>query len=97
MTRCELTPRAHTRREQGSPQDGFEYLRRVRWQASTIPDVVTAPDVGQRVFEDHRTAYVPRTPGFQAAPPGAEVCCLLVGRGCGSVCGCLTAVRLALR
>ena len=73
MTRGELTSRAHAT-WQGSPQDGFEYLRRVRWQASTIPDVVTAPDVGQRVFEDHRTAYVPRTPGFQAAPPGAEVC-----------------------
>ena len=59
---------------QGSPQDGFEYLRRVRWQAATIPDVLTATHVEESWFEDKRTAYVPQQPGFQAAPPGTEVC-----------------------
>lgn len=79
-----------THASQGSPQDGFEYLRRVRWQASTLPDVVTAAGLSQQSFEDQRTAYVPQTPGFQAAPAGAEVrrgCC--VGGG-GRACWCLT-------
>ena len=68
-----------THASQGSPQDGFEYLRRVRWQASTLPDVVTAAGLSQQSFEDQRTAYVPQTPGFQAAPAGAEVRRLLCG------------------
>ena len=44
----------------GPPADGFEYLRRVRHEASNVPDVMVAPSFDPRAFDDareHRTRH----------------------------------------
>ena len=51
----------------GPPADGLEYLRRVRAEASTVPDVMIAAAVDPRAFDHKRTAYVPST--ATRAPP----------------------------
>eukprot|EP00456_Euglypha_rotunda_P006422 TRINITY_DN111008_c0_g1_i1.p1 TRINITY_DN111008_c0_g1~~TRINITY_DN111008_c0_g1_i1.p1 ORF type:complete len:124 (-),score=24.19 TRINITY_DN111008_c0_g1_i1:11-382(-) len=40
------------------PTDAFEYLRRVRKEASTLPGVVRA-NINPREFDDKRTRYTP--------------------------------------
>ena len=48
------------------------YLRRVRWEAASLPGISRAA-LDPLQFEGRRTAYVPRTDTFAAAPAGAEV------------------------
>ena len=58
----------------GPPADGFEYLRRVRHEASNVPDVMVAPSFDPRAFDDARTPYAPPSaldPGFPKPPPHA--------------------------
>ena len=59
----------------GPPADGFEYLRRVRHEASNVPDVMVAASFDPRAFDDARTPYAPPSaldPGFPKPPPHAK-------------------------
>ncbi|XP_058094065.1 uncharacterized protein LOC131240065 [Magnolia sinica] len=53
--------------ESGPPQDGLEYLRRVRWEAAKIPKVKVAKlDKGK--LNREQTAYMPNIPDIAKCP-----------------------------
>lgn len=53
--------------ESGPPQDGLEYLRRVRWEAAQIPKVRVAK-VDRSKFHCEQTAYMPNIPEIAKCP-----------------------------
>ncbi|KAG6552242.1 hypothetical protein Mapa_006091 [Marchantia paleacea] len=54
--------------ESGPPEDGWEYLRRVIWEAARCPKVVVANiDPGKLVSE--QTPYMPEIPAITPCPP----------------------------
>ncbi|KAJ9555439.1 hypothetical protein OSB04_010053 [Centaurea solstitialis] len=53
--------------DSGPPQDGLEYLRRVRWEAEHIPKVKVAK-VEREVFNKEQTVYMPNIPEIAACP-----------------------------
>ncbi|KAK9048522.1 hypothetical protein SSX86_032513 [Deinandra increscens subsp. villosa] len=53
--------------DSGPPQDGLEYLRRVRWEAKRIPKVKTAK-VERKVLNKEQTVYMPNIPDIAACP-----------------------------
>ncbi|KAH9623513.1 hypothetical protein KSS87_012468 [Heliosperma pusillum] len=53
--------------ESGPPEDGFEYLRRVRWEAAHIPKVkVVKPDISKLT---EQSVYMPKIPDIEKCPP----------------------------
>ncbi|KAL9237586.1 hypothetical protein vseg_012116 [Gypsophila vaccaria] len=52
--------------ESGPPEDGFEYLRRVRWEASHIPKVKVVKLDNHKLKE--QSAYMPKIPGIEKCP-----------------------------
>lgn len=53
--------------DSGPPQDGLEYLRRVRWEAEHIPKVKVAK-VERSVLNKEQTVYMPNIPDIAACP-----------------------------
>ncbi|KAI3706279.1 hypothetical protein L6452_23902 [Arctium lappa] len=53
--------------DSGPPQDGLEYLRRVRWEAEHIPKVKVAK-VERNVLNKEQTVYLPNIPEIAACP-----------------------------
>ncbi|XP_050372879.1 uncharacterized protein LOC126790611 [Argentina anserina] len=53
--------------ESGSPEDGFEYLRRVRWEAAQIPKVRVAK-VDRSKFNREQSDYMPKIPEIAKCP-----------------------------
>ncbi|KAM1385471.1 hypothetical protein ACFX2F_032031 [Malus domestica] len=53
--------------ESGSPEDGLEYLRRVRWEAAQIPKVKIAK-VDRSKFNKEQSAYMPKIPEIAKCP-----------------------------
>ncbi|KAI7726254.1 hypothetical protein M8C21_008598 [Ambrosia artemisiifolia] len=53
--------------DSGPPQDGLEYLRRVRWEAKRIPKVKIAK-VEKKVITKEQTVYMPNIPDIAACP-----------------------------
>ncbi|PWA34736.1 gem-associated protein 2 [Artemisia annua] len=53
--------------DSGPPQDGLEYLRRVRWETSHIPKVKVAK-VEKNVLNKEQTVYMPNIPDIAACP-----------------------------
>lgn len=59
--------------DSGPPVDGFEYLRRVRHEANTVPDVMVSPTIDPRAFDHKQTrGYVPELAGYK--PPKCPDC-----------------------
>ncbi|XP_039125984.1 uncharacterized protein LOC120262016 [Dioscorea cayenensis subsp. rotundata] len=54
--------------ESGSPQDGMEYLRRVRWEANQIPKVKVAKLKPNKISNE-QTNYMPNIPEIAKCPP----------------------------
>ncbi|XP_061992654.1 uncharacterized protein LOC133710566 [Rosa rugosa] len=53
--------------DSGSPEDGFEYLRRVRWEAAQIPKVRVAK-VDRSKFNREQSDYMPKIPEIAKCP-----------------------------
>ncbi|XP_075523689.1 uncharacterized protein LOC142556222 isoform X1 [Primulina tabacum] len=53
--------------DSGPPQDGLEYLRRVRWEASQIPDVAIA-NIEKSELGKEQTIYMPQIPEIMDCP-----------------------------
>ncbi|XP_073134776.1 uncharacterized protein [Henckelia pumila] len=53
--------------DSGPPQDGLEYLRRVRWEASQIPDVTIAK-IEKSELGKEQTIYMPQIPEIMDCP-----------------------------
>ncbi|KAF0895925.1 hypothetical protein E2562_017567 [Oryza meyeriana var. granulata] len=54
--------------ESGEPLDGFEYLRRVRWEANQIPRVKVA-NIDLSTSRNEQTPYMPEIPGIPKCSP----------------------------
>ncbi|KAE8077193.1 hypothetical protein FH972_015780 [Carpinus fangiana] len=53
--------------DSGPPEDGFEYLRRVRWEASQIPKVKVAK-FDRSKFHKEQSVYMPQIPDIAKCP-----------------------------
>ncbi|KAG2726085.1 hypothetical protein I3843_01G093600 [Carya illinoinensis] len=53
--------------ESGPPEDGLEYLRRVRWEAAQIPKVKVAKFDGSK-FNKEQSVYMPQIPDIAQCP-----------------------------
>ncbi|KAF8379336.1 hypothetical protein HHK36_028770 [Tetracentron sinense] len=53
--------------ESGPPQDGLEYLRRVRWEAAQIPKVKVAK-LDRNKLNNEQTVYMPKIPDIAKCP-----------------------------
>ncbi|KAK9903709.1 hypothetical protein M0R45_001036 [Rubus argutus] len=53
--------------DSGSPEDGFEYLRRVRWEAAQIPKVRVAK-LDRSKFNREQSDYMPKIPEIAKCP-----------------------------
>ncbi|XP_078441502.1 uncharacterized protein LOC144711388 [Wolffia australiana] len=53
--------------ESGPPQDGWEYLRRVRWEAAQMPRVRVCK-VDRSKWSDEQTPYMPKIPEIAKCP-----------------------------
>lgn len=53
--------------DSGPPQDGLEYLRRVRWEASHFPEVTIAK-IEKSKFGIEQTIYMPQIPEIMDCP-----------------------------
>ncbi|XP_060671890.1 uncharacterized protein LOC107422117 [Ziziphus jujuba] len=53
--------------ESGSPEDGLEYLRRVRWEAAQVPKVSVAKFERSKCSKD-QTVYLPNIPEIAKCP-----------------------------
>ncbi|CAA2999391.1 Hypothetical predicted protein [Olea europaea subsp. europaea] len=53
--------------DSGPPQDGLEYLRRVRWEAEQIPKVKVAK-VDKNKVNKEQTVYMPQIPDIMKCP-----------------------------
>ncbi|PSS35902.1 Gem-associated protein [Actinidia chinensis var. chinensis] len=53
--------------DSGPPQDGLEYLRRVRWEAAQVPKVKVAK-LERSQLNKEQTAYMPQIPDIEKCP-----------------------------
>ncbi|KAK7310316.1 hypothetical protein RJT34_07758 [Clitoria ternatea] len=53
--------------DSGPPEDGWEYLRRVRWEADRIPKVKVAK-LDRSKFNKEQSAYMPKIPDVAKCP-----------------------------
>ncbi|XP_059653591.1 uncharacterized protein LOC132300500 [Cornus florida] len=53
--------------DSGPPEDGFEYLRRVRWEAAHIPKVKVAK-LERKKLDKEQTVYMPEIPDIAKCP-----------------------------
>ncbi|KAL5783984.1 hypothetical protein ACOSQ2_006376 [Xanthoceras sorbifolium] len=53
--------------DSGPPEDGLEYLRRVRWEAAHIPKVKVAK-LGGNKFNKEQSVYMPQIPNIAPCP-----------------------------
>ncbi|KAK3204539.1 hypothetical protein Dsin_018585 [Dipteronia sinensis] len=53
--------------DSGPPEDGLEYLRRVRWEAAHIPKVKVAK-LGGNKFNKKQSVYMPQIPNIAPCP-----------------------------
>ncbi|KAI9094797.1 hypothetical protein K1719_026603 [Acacia pycnantha] len=53
--------------ESGPPEDGWEYLRRVRWEAAQIPKVKVAK-LNRSKLNKEQSAYMPKIPDIAQCP-----------------------------
>ncbi|KAK6944013.1 Gemin2/Brr1 [Dillenia turbinata] len=53
--------------DSGPPEDGFEYLRHVRWEAAQIPNVKIAK-IDQTKLNKEQTVYMPKIPTIAKCP-----------------------------
>ncbi|XP_057489258.1 LOW QUALITY PROTEIN: uncharacterized protein LOC130775161 [Actinidia eriantha] len=53
--------------DSGPPQDGLEYLRRVRWEAAQVPKVKVAK-LERSKLNKEQTAYMPQIPDIEKCP-----------------------------
>lgn len=53
--------------DSGPPEDGLEYLRRVRWEAAHIPKVKVAK-CGRQKYRSEQTVYMPQIPDIAPCP-----------------------------
>ncbi|AEC10130.1 survival motor neuron interacting protein [Arabidopsis thaliana] len=56
--------------DSGPPEDGIEYLRRVRWEAKRIPNVKVAKVSGSKYREKEQSVYMPQIPRAPATGEG---------------------------
>ncbi|KAG7570197.1 Gemin2/Brr1 [Arabidopsis thaliana x Arabidopsis arenosa] len=54
--------------DSGPPEDGLEYLRRVRWEAKRIPNVKVAKVNGSKYKEKEQSVYMPQIPEIPKCP-----------------------------
>ncbi|XP_010508562.1 PREDICTED: uncharacterized protein LOC104785117 [Camelina sativa] len=55
--------------ESGPPEDGLEYLRRVRWEAKRIPNVKVADLIdGSKYIQKEQSVYMPQIPEISKCP-----------------------------
>ncbi|CAH2058353.1 unnamed protein product [Thlaspi arvense] len=54
--------------ESGPPEDGFEYLRRVRWEAKRVPNVTVAEIDGSKYIKKEQSVYMPQIPEIPKCP-----------------------------
>ncbi|EOA28928.1 hypothetical protein CARUB_v10025175mg, partial [Capsella rubella] len=54
--------------DSGPPEDGLEYLRRVRWEAKQIPNVKVAKINGSKYIKKEQSAYMPQIPEILKCP-----------------------------
>ncbi|KAG7574639.1 Gemin2/Brr1 [Arabidopsis suecica] len=54
--------------DSGPPEDGLEYLRRVRWEAKRIPNVKVAKVNGSKYREKEQSVYMPQIPEIPKCP-----------------------------
>ncbi|CAL9236628.1 unnamed protein product [Arabidopsis halleri] len=54
--------------DSGPPEDGIEYLRRVRWEAKRIPNVKVAKVNGSKYREKEQSVYMPQIPEIPKCP-----------------------------
>ncbi|XP_010517776.1 PREDICTED: uncharacterized protein LOC104793175 [Camelina sativa] len=54
--------------DSGPPEDGFEYLRRVRWEAKRIPNVKVAEIDGSKYIQKEQSVYMPQIPEISKCP-----------------------------
>ncbi|KAK3022660.1 hypothetical protein RJ639_045426, partial [Escallonia herrerae] len=53
--------------DSGPPQDGLEFIRRVRWEAERIPNVTVAKAKSSKT-KNEQTVYMPRIPDIAKCP-----------------------------
>ncbi|WZY91572.1 hypothetical protein YC2023_063901 [Brassica napus] len=54
--------------ESGPPEDGFEYLRRVRWEAKRVPNVKVAKIDESKYIPKEQSVYMPHIPEIPKCP-----------------------------
>ncbi|KAJ0258377.1 hypothetical protein HA466_0071770 [Hirschfeldia incana] len=54
--------------ESGPPEDGFEYLRRVRWEAKRVPNVKVAKIDESKYIAKEQSVYMPQIPEIPKCP-----------------------------
>ncbi|CAN6823266.1 unnamed protein product [Brassica oleracea] len=54
--------------ESGPPEDGFEYLRRVRWEAKRVPNVKVAKIDESKYIPKEQSVYMPQIPEIPKCP-----------------------------
>ncbi|XP_010506079.1 PREDICTED: uncharacterized protein LOC104782760 isoform X1 [Camelina sativa] len=54
--------------DSGPPEDGLEYLRRVRWEAKRIPNVKVAEIDGSKYIQKEQSVYMPQIPEISKCP-----------------------------
>ncbi|KAF8045809.1 hypothetical protein N665_4383s0002 [Sinapis alba] len=54
--------------ESGPPEDGFEYLRRVRWEAKRVPNVKVAKIDESKYATKEQSVYMPQIPEIPKCP-----------------------------
>ncbi|KAF2566800.1 hypothetical protein F2Q68_00023828 [Brassica cretica] len=54
--------------ESGPPEDGFEYIRRVRWEAKRVPNVKVAKIDESKYIPKEQSVYMPQIPEIPKCP-----------------------------
>ncbi|XP_024003980.1 uncharacterized protein LOC18026444 isoform X2 [Eutrema salsugineum] len=54
--------------DSGPPEDGLEYLRRVRWEAKRVPNVKVAKLDGSKYRKKEQSVYMPQIPEIHKCP-----------------------------
>uniref|UniRef100_A0A1J3JCF1 Gem-associated protein 2 n=1 Tax=Noccaea caerulescens TaxID=107243 RepID=A0A1J3JCF1_NOCCA len=54
--------------DSGEPEDGFEYLRRVRWEAKRVPNVKVAKIDETKYIKQEQSVYMPQIPEIPKCP-----------------------------
>ncbi|CAN6830643.1 unnamed protein product [Brassica oleracea var. botrytis] len=54
--------------ESGPPEDGFEYIRRVRWEAKRVPNIKVAKIDESKYIPKEQSVYMPQIPEIPKCP-----------------------------